>query len=123
MSHKMKNKLTALCNWLHSQGIDDYIEGMRDESGVRIDLYLPTQNIAVHLSDGKNQLFYRRTCTEYRPFFIRSFETDEFIIEKMRNCIEGHSCKTAPKRKKSDPRPMIKKRQRIMVNAQRVRTP
>lgn len=118
-----KKKLTALIEWLRVQGINDYIEGMVDETGLRIDLYLPTQNIAVHMSDGSNQLFYQRASGDYKPFFIRSVDTTEFVIEKMRNCLDGHTVKTAPKRKKEDPRPQIKKRQRVRVNAQRVTVP
>ena len=115
-----KKKLTALIQWLRVQGITDYIKGMVDETGLCIDLYLPTQNIAVHMSDGGNQIFYNRSCGDYKPFFIRSNDSTDFVIEKMQNCLEGHTTKTAPKRKKQDPRPQIKKRQRIRVGAQRV---
>lgn len=115
-----KQKLTALIEWLRVQGITDYIESMVDNTGLLIDLYIPSHNIAVHMSDGANQIFYRRASGVYKPFFIRSIDTTEFVIEKMRNCLDGHTVKTAPKRIKDDPRPQIKKRQRIRVNAQRV---
>lgn len=120
MINKNKEKLSALKQWLRENGINDYIERMVDNAGLRIDLYLPTQNIAVHVSDSGNQQFYERARGEYKPFFIRTIDTTEFIIEKMRNCLDGHTCKTAPKRKKEDPRPQIKKRQRIRVSVQRV---
>ena len=113
-------KLSALLQWLSEQGINDYIKDMVDETGLKIDVYLPKQNIAIHVSDGHNQHFYEKASGEYKPFFIRSIESTEFVIDKMRNCLDGHTCKTAPKRKKEDPRPQIKKRQRVKVSVQRV---
>ena len=119
-----QEKLTLLCQWLHDNGINDYIEELVIDEGIIIDLFLPTQKIAVHLSDGSNQIFYRAVCKDYKPFFIRDCESASFIIEKMRNCLDGHTCKTAPRRrKKQDPRPQIKKRQRVHINAQRVIPP
>ena len=118
-SIKNQEKLSALKHWLNKQHVD-YIEGMVDETDLKIDLYLPTQNIAVHVSDGHNQHFYEKASGEYKPFFIRSNDSIDFVIEKMQNCMAGYTVKTAPKRKKQDPRPQIKKRQRIRVNAQRV---
>ena len=118
--NKNKDKLNALLQWLQSQGITDYIENMVDENGLKIDLYLPSQNIAVHLSDGHNQSFYVNTCKDYRPFFIYGGDTAEFVIEKMQNCLAGKTCRTAGKHKKQDPRPNIKKRQRVRISVQRV---
>ena len=122
-------KLEALKEWLRSQGVTDYVQGMVDETGLRIDLYLPTQNIAVHVSDGHNQHFYEKARGEYKPLFIRYKDTAEFVIEKMQNCMAGYLRRTAPKsvkpaktehHEKQDPRPQIKKRQRVKVNVQRV---
>ena len=122
-------KLEALKEWLRSQGVTDYVQGMVDDTGLRIDLYLPTQNIAVHVSDGHNQHFYEKARGEYKPLFIRYKDTAEFVIEKMQNCMAGYLRRTAPKREKpaktehhekQDPRPQIKKRQRVRVNVQRV---
>ena len=101
--------------------------GSNDDGGSVV--YLPTQNIAVHVSDGHNQHFYERARGEYKPLFIRYKDTAEFVIEKMQNCMAGYLRRTAPKRdkpaktehhEKQDPRPQIKKRQRVKVNVQRV---
>ena len=119
-SIKNQEKLSALKHWLNKQHVD-YIEGMVDETDLKIDLYLPTQNIAVHVSDGHNQHFYEKASGEYKPFFIRSNDSIDFVIEKMQNCMAGYTVKTAPiLRAKADPRPQIKKRQRVKVNVQRV---
>ena len=134
-NERNNEKLEALKQWLRSQGVTDYVQGMVDETGLRIDLYLPTQNIAVHMSDGHNQHFYEKARGEYKPLFIRYKDTAEFVIEKMQNCMAGYLRRTAPKREKpavdgerqkpehhdkQDPRPQIKKRQRVRVNVQRV---
>ena len=128
-NERNNEKLEALKEWLRSQGVTDYVQGMVDDTGLRIDLYLPTQNIAVHVSDGHNQHFYEKARGEYKPLFRRYNDTAEFVVEKMQNCMAGYLRRTAPKsekpakmehHEKQDPRPQIKKRQRMKVNVQRV---
>lgn len=94
-------KLKMLCKWLAENGVNDYVEKMMIDGGVMIDLYLPTQNIAVHISNKYNQQFYMAVREDFRPFYIRCNDSIDFVLEKMRNCLDGHTCKTAPKHKKA----------------------
>ena len=96
-----RQKKDLICRWLESQGVNDFVLNMRTENHTKVDIYLPTQNIAIHLSDGHNQAFYECVKTDFRPFFVRRKETMDFVFQKLTNCIAGHSCATAKTLKKA----------------------
>lgn len=90
-----KKKLEALKAFLKENNVK-FVENYASRFGVTMDLKLPNLYIAVFLSnDNKeedNQKYYANTGKQklyrvYKPFFIRKSESQEFVIEKMQNCI------------------------------------
>ena len=125
-----EEKLNELCQWLANQGITDF---KKDQTvgGVSVALLLPTQGIAVHLSDGKNQVFYRAVCHDYSAFFVRDADSLDFTLEKMQNCMRGltsrearkeYYAKKAAERKAAEPTPTTTDhhRKRTRITTQRV---
>lgn len=90
-----KKKLEALKAFLKENNVK-FVENHASRFGVTMDLKLPDLYIAIFLSNdnkeeenrkynassGKKKLF-----RFYKPFFIRESESQEFVIEKMQNCI------------------------------------
>lgn len=89
-----KEKLEALKAFLKENNVR-FIENHVSNYGVTIDLKLPDLMIAVFVSNGKEheELIYNTRSGRfkmrfvYRMFFIRESESEDFIIEKMQNCI------------------------------------
>lgn len=87
-------KLEALKAFLKANNVR-YIENHQSNFGVTIDLKLPDLMIAVFMSDSKEreEEIYNignNKCKMryfYKLFFIRESESQEFIYEKMQNCI------------------------------------
>ena len=91
-----EQKLETLKAFLKENGFS-YEEGYYSESfNVTMALRICNLRIAVFFSQGlerdtelikkKNQ-YGVPLCLVYNPFFIRDEETEEFILEKMQNCV------------------------------------
>lgn len=80
-------KLEALKNWLTENKVKFEENHYSKTKSITFDLLIAAHRIVVHLSDEKDQAFYKKVRKYYKPFFIRESETVEFIIEKMQNCI------------------------------------
>ena len=78
-----KEKLETLKTWLTENGYK-YKENV-EFVGQQADLMVDYPRIAVHVGDSNE--FFRKVKYKAAPFFIRDYETVEFIIEKMTNCI------------------------------------
>lgn len=89
-----EEKLESLKAFLKANNVK-FIENHKSNFGVTIDLKLPDLMIAVfvidskareeeifNLGNGKSKMRYF-----YKLFFIRKSESQEFIYEKMQNCI------------------------------------
>ena len=82
-----KEKLEALKQWLTENKVKFEENHYSKTKSITFDLLIAAHRIVVHLSDEKDQAFYKKVRKYYKPFFIREGETVEFIIEKMQNCI------------------------------------
>lgn len=82
-----KEKLEALKAFLTENNVKFVENHFSKTNNLTFDLLIRDLRIAVHLSDGNDQTFYRKIFKYYKPFFIRENETSDFIIEKMQNCI------------------------------------
>ena len=80
-----KEKLEALKVFLSENDLE-YEENFKSKF-CNVDLMVTKHNVAVHLSDKNDQMFFKQCRHFYHPFFIRDNESIEFIIEKMQNCI------------------------------------
>lgn len=92
-----EEKLETLKAFLKENGFS-YEEGYYSESfDVTMALRISNLRIAVFFSSGSyeedTELIKKKNqygvplCLVYNPFFIRDEETEEFIIEKMQNCV------------------------------------
>lgn len=89
-----KEKLESLKAFLKANNVK-FIENHKSKFGVTIDLKLPDLMIAVFVIDSKvreEEIFNLGSgkCKMryfYKLFFIRESESQEFIYEKMQNCI------------------------------------
>lgn len=89
-----EEKLSAVKDWLRENNIE-FVENYKSSFGVMIDVKIPSLMIAVFMSNGNSEvetsIYYSnskraRLYWMYRPFFIRSSETKEFVLEKIQNC-------------------------------------
>ena len=80
-----EKKLEAVKIWLTENGIE-FKENHVTRNGLEIALWVPKLFIAVHVSDGDDAVFYKKTFKWCHPFFIRSSETKDFVLEKLQNC-------------------------------------
>jgi len=82
-----KEKLEALKAFLNENNVK-FVENYYSKTAkLTLDVLIKDLRIAVHLSDGHDQTFYKSVFMLYKPFFIRESETVDFVIEKMQNCI------------------------------------
>jgi hypothetical protein len=82
-----KEKLEALKVFLNENNVKFVENHFSKTNKLTFDLLIKDLRIAVHLSDGNDQTFYKRIFKYYKPFFIRESESVDFVIEKMQNCI------------------------------------
>lgn len=80
-----EKKLEAVKNWLTDNNIK-FEENKVMKTGLKIDLWIKSLFIAVHISDENDDYFYRKTHKWAKPFFVRDSETQSFVLEKIRNC-------------------------------------
>lgn len=80
-----EKKLEAVKVWLTENNIE-FMEDHVTRAGLKMDLWVPKLFIAVHVSDNKDDVFYKKTYKWCHPFFIRSSETKDFVLEKLQNC-------------------------------------
>lgn len=82
-----QEKLEALKAFLTENNVKFVENHFSKTNNLTFDLLIRDLRIAVHLSDGNDQTFYRKIFKYYKPFFIRESESVDFVIEKMQNCI------------------------------------
>lgn len=87
-------KLDELRVWLHDHNIG-YNEAYNLD-GVECDLWISLYRVAV-IADGSkaDEVYPKLTENHVRAFFIREGETKNFVVEKMRNCINDIRLKRA----------------------------
>lgn len=89
-----KEKLDILRVWLHSHNVS-YNEAY-DLDGVNVSLWIPHYRIAVVTEeDDSDRIFPRLTQNQVRAFFVRDADTEDFLEEKMQNCINDQRLKRA----------------------------
>lgn len=132
-----KEKLEALKAFLTENNFEFEENHFSRNNRIVIDLYVKKLRIAVHLSDDKDDWFFKITKRNYHPFFIRENDTADFVIEKMQNCIIEEMTKLQKsfvgqqqakenqkrheeKVMESVPAPEKKKRKRITVKYEKV---
>lgn len=76
----------TLCEVLHSK--------KQKKGWVTTDIFIPNANIVMRVLDTKDEvevskagLFYNHMKSNYYVFFIRDYETKEFVLKKLRNCL------------------------------------
>lgn len=80
-----EKKLEAVKGWLKENNVK-YVEEHVTKAGLKIDLWLPSLFIAIHVGEDGTDFFYKKTCKWCKPFFIRESETQAFVLEKIQNC-------------------------------------
>lgn len=90
---------------------------------ITTDIFLPQFNIVIRQVDendktdlSKYELYFKYTKTSFYPLFIRSSETKEFVLEKLRNCMVSASEQPKKGYKSVKFVPAKHKRQRIKVS-------
>lgn len=110
-------KLSNLCRWLIAHQIE-YVNPVDWKYSIPSQVMLITKknHIAVIICKPEEEkLVYEDVCKAHcRAFFIRENETEDFVLEKMRNCLHGYTVKTVKQMEaeeaKETPKP---KRKRI----------
>lgn len=78
-----EEKLESIKKYLDDKGIE---YSLPKKENPLCHLYVKGHyNIAVHMSNGQNDDFFKKYRDNARPLFIRDEETPDFIIEKMKN--------------------------------------
>lgn len=91
---KEEAKLDALRVWLHDHHIG-YNEAYNLD-GVECDLWISLYRIAVIADASRaDEVYPRLTQNHARAFFIRETESNDFVVEKMQNCIKDVRLKRA----------------------------
>ena len=80
-----EKKLDAVKKWLTANNIK-FEENHVTKSSLKVDVWIPSLCIAVHVSDNSDDEFYNKTKKWRKPFFIRESETKAFVLEKIQNC-------------------------------------
>lgn len=80
-----EKKLEAVKSWLTENNIV-FKENHVTRVGLQISLWVPKLFIAIHVGDDPDSMFYKKTYKWCHPFYIRSSETLEFVLEKLQNC-------------------------------------
>lgn len=80
-----EQKLEAVKTWLTENNIE-FKENHTTRVGLKIDLFVPSLLISIHVGENGADDFYKRTFKWCKPFFIRDSETKAFILEKLQNC-------------------------------------
>ena len=115
-----KEKLKALIAFLTENNLNFEENHFSRSKKINIDLVVYPYRIAVHLSDDKDREFFNKTKRHYHPFFIRDNESEEFVLEKMQNCIIDEMKKIHERFNKANEKPVEKKRKRVRITAERV---
>lgn len=86
---EQKKRLSVIKRFLAKNKIDfsENVNLLSCKKKTIADIYIKKLRIVVHASDGNDQEFYEKVKKWYKPFFIRESESDEFLVEKMQNCI------------------------------------
>lgn len=93
-----EEKRQMLEDWLVENGYAIEREHYSKRCEVMIPVMVRQPRIAIHV--GSDDEFFQKVKTYYKPFFIREEETMDFILEKMRNCIDGVVMKRPLKKRK-----------------------
>ena len=115
-----KEKLKALIAFLTENNLNFEENHFSRSKKINIDLVVYPYRIAVHLSDDNDREFFNKTKRHYHPFFIRDNESEEFVLEKMQNCIIDEMKKIHERFNKANEKPAEKKRKRVRITAERV---
>lgn len=87
-------KLDILRVWLYDHKIN-YNEEF-DLDGVNVRLWIPLYRIAVVTEEDKADRIYPKiTQNKARAFFVRNTDTEDFLKDKMRNCVNDQRLKKA----------------------------
>ena len=113
-------KLEAIKAFLRENNLNFEENHFSKSRKINIDLVVYPYRIAVHLSDDKDREFFNKTKRHYHPFFIRDNESEEFVLEKMQNCIIDEMKKIQERFNKANEKPAEKKRKRVRITAERV---
>lgn len=108
-------KLEILKNWLTGNGYKfDENHVSKSCGGVNIPLRVFKPKIAVYV--GSNDEFFQKVKRFYSPFFIRDTDSEEFVIEKISNCIRDYGKRKKNKQKKvEEPKAVTPKRKRTRI--------
>jgi hypothetical protein len=115
-----KEKLEAVKAFLTENNLNFEENHFSRSKKINIDLVVYPYRIAVHLSDDTDRVFFNKTKRHYHPFFIRDNESEEFVLEKMQNCIIDEMKKIQERFNKANDKPAEKKRKRVRITAERV---
>ena len=80
-----EQKLEAVKIWLSENNIE-FKENHVTRAGLTMSLWVPKLFIAIHVGDDPDSVFYKKTYKWCHPFYIRSNETQDFVLEKLQNC-------------------------------------
>ena len=80
-----EQKLEAVKSWLSENNIA-FKENHVTRAGLQMSLWVPKLFIAIHVGDDPDSVFYKKTYKWCHPFYIRSSETQDFVLEKLQNC-------------------------------------
>lgn len=83
MSNEQKMEIVKA--YLDGKGIKHDENHVSETCGVIIPLYIPEYRLAIHIGD--DQEFFNAVKTSCFPIFIRDEDTDEKVMEKLRNTI------------------------------------
>ena len=115
-----KEKLEAVKAFLTENNLNFEENHFSKSRKINIDMVVYPYRIAVHLSDDNDREFFNKTKRHYHPFFIRDNESEEFVLEKMQNCIIDEMKKIQERFNKANEKPVEKKRKRVRITAERV---
>lgn len=115
-----KEKLEAVKAFLTENNLNFEENHFSKSRKINIDLVVYPYRIAVHLSDDNDREFFNKIKRHYHPFFIRDNESEEFVLEKMQNCIIDEMKKIQERFNKANEKPVEKKRKRVRITAERV---
>jgi hypothetical protein len=116
-----RDKLEAIKAFLRENNLNFEENHFSKSRKINIDLVVYPYRIAIHFSDDKDREFFNKTKRHYHPFFIRDIESEEFVLEKMQNCIiEEMKKRQQALMEKKEESSVEKKRKRVRITAERV---
>lgn len=84
-----EEKLESVKAFLNENKLKFFTNFVSRRTGRHPEVYVPLHRIMVKISEGteKDTEFFKAVRFKYHPLFIRETETEEFVLEKMKNLI------------------------------------